>query len=150
MTRVLHGDLGSVSYVFREIADTRQQRGFISADIEYVTYASNKVSNADAGSAEDQSYFNSVNSAIKEIYRGAFNGKSGGELKFNTIMARAGFAYYGNPYRDQPYKGSRMYISGGVGYRNKGYFVDLAYVHCISNDVNFPIVYQTKPILMLT
>ena len=59
-------------------------------------------------------------------------------------MARAGFAYYGNPYRDQPFKGNRMYISGGVGYRNKGYFIDLAYVHRITNDVNFPYLLPDK------
>jgi hypothetical protein len=130
--------LGSVSYIFKEAADTRKQRGFVSADVEYVTYGSNKFSNSDPGVTEDQAYFNSINSAIKRIYKGALNAKIGGELKFNTIMARLGFAYYGNPYRDQPFKGNRMYISGGLGYRNKGYFVDLAYVHRITKDVNFP------------
>lgn len=130
--------LASASYVFRETSDTRQQKGFISADIEYVTYSTNKFSSADPNSIDNQSYYNSLNSTIKNIYKGALNAKIGGELKFNTIMARAGFAYYGNPYRDQPFKGNRMYISGGLGYRNKGYFIDVAYVHNITKDVNFP------------
>lgn len=130
--------LASMSYVFKESADTRQQRGFISADIEYVTYGSSKFGNADITSSDDQSYFNAINNTIKQIYKGALNARIGGELKFNTIMARAGFSYYGNPYENQPYKGNRMYISGGLGYRNKGYFIDLAYVYRITNDVNFP------------
>jgi hypothetical protein len=31
-----------------------------------------------------------------------------------------------------------MLVSGGVGYRNKGFFVDLTYVHSFNKDVNFP------------
>ena len=62
----------------------------------------------------------------------------GGELKFNVIMGRLGFSYYGNPYKDGAYKASRMLLSGGLGYRNKGVFVDLTYVHCITKDVSFP------------
>ena len=53
-------------------------------------------------------------------------------------MARNGFAYYGKPYKDAELKASRMLLSGGLGYRNKGFFVDLTYVHAISKDVNFP------------
>ena len=31
-----------------------------------------------------------------------------------------------------------MNLSGGLGYRNKGMFVDLTYVHSLNKDVNFP------------
>jgi hypothetical protein len=53
-------------------------------------------------------------------------------------MARAGFAYYGNPYQDSELKGRKMFISGGFGYRNKGMFVDISYVQRLNKDVNFP------------
>ena len=54
-------------------------------------------------------------------------------------MARLGFAYYGNPYKDNAdLKASRMNLSGGLGYRHKGIFIDLTYVHRINKDVNFP------------
>lgn len=53
-------------------------------------------------------------------------------------MARLGFAYYSSPYKDKALKASRMNLSGGLGYRNKGVFVDLTYVHRINKDVNFP------------
>ena len=53
-------------------------------------------------------------------------------------MVRAGFAYYGNPYKDSELKGRKMNISGGLGYRNKGMFVDLTYVQRLNKDVNFP------------
>src|SRR5206468_10082055 len=89
----------SGSYVIHEVADVKQQRGFITADVEYVTYGSSRFTNSDQQSSmSDEDYFNSVNNVIKKIYKGTFNAKVGGELKFNTIMARAGFSYYGNPY----------------------------------------------------
>ena len=72
------------------------------------------------------------------MYKGTFNFRAGGELKFNTIMGRLGFAYYGNPYKDVPYKASRMLLSGGLGYRNKGVFIDLTYVHTIAKDADLP------------
>jgi hypothetical protein len=130
--------LVSGSYIFGSVADTRQQKGFISADLEYVTHSSSRFRDAELDGSGSNNYFSAVNNVIRDIYKGTLNMKIGGELKFNTIMARAGFAYYGNPYRDEALNGKRMFISGGLGYRNKGYFIDLAYVHRITNDVNFP------------
>ena len=54
-------------------------------------------------------------------------------------MTRLGFAYYGNPYQNLGHaeKGSRFSLSGGLGYRNKGVFVDLTYVHTMGKDVHF-------------
>ncbi|MEP7165487.1 MAG: aromatic hydrocarbon degradation protein, partial [Ferruginibacter sp.] len=66
------------------------------------------------------------------------NFRIGGELKFNIIMARLGFAYYSNPYKEAALKSSQMLLSGGLGYRNKGFFVDLTYVQRVKKDVNFP------------
>ncbi len=126
----------SGSYVLREIEDVTKQKGFISADIEYVTYKSNKFRNSE--DYEDDGYYESVNETIKDYYGNAFNFRVGGELKFTTIMTRLGFSYYGNPYADAELKANRMFISGGLGYRNAGIFIDLTYVHGITKDVNFP------------
>src|SRR5690606_3654443 len=87
---------------------------------------------------DDDEYFKGVNEATKAAYKGAFNFRVGGELKFNTIMGRLGFAYYGKPYDDDALKARLMNISGGLGYRNKGIFVDLTYVHSLNKDVHFP------------
>lgn len=130
--------IASGAYVINEVADVRKQRGFISADIEYVTYGSTRFRNAEQNTIEDEQFFDAVNTVVKEYYKGAVNARIGGELKFNTIMARAGFAYNGNPYADSELDGKRMFISGGLGYRDKGFFIDLSYVHRIANDVNFP------------
>jgi hypothetical protein len=126
----------SGSYVLREIEDVRKQKGFITADIEYAGYRSSRYHNAEE--YDDGGYYDEVNEAMKNYYKGAFNLRLGGELKFTTIMTRLGFAYYGNPYKDKELKGNKMYVSGGLGYRNGGIFIDLAYVHALQKDVNFP------------
>lgn len=129
----------SGSYVFREVEDIRKQKGFITADIEYTNY---KWLNYGPYNGEVNSFtktpFVPYNEAIDAYYKGTFNFRLGGELKFKTIMARAGFAYYTSPYKDTELKGKKMFASGGLGYRNKGVFVDLTYVHRLNKDVNFP------------
>ena len=132
--------IGSASYVLREIQDVTKQRGFLTADIEYVNYKFSSFS-TNGGSADQSTkdYLKTLNKAIDKAYKGAFNFRAGGELKFTTVMARLGVAYYGNPYQSiNGEKGSRLHLSGGLGYRNKGMFVDLTYIYTMGKDVNFP------------
>lgn len=129
----------SASYVFREVANTKKQRAFITADVEYVHHKGSRFSSDNEEPTDgEKKYYKSLNAVIKDDYKGNFNFRVGGEIKFNIIMARLGFAYYGNPYKDAALKANRMLLSGGLGYRNKGMFIDLTYVHNISKDVNFP------------
>ena len=129
----------SASYVFREVSNTKKQRAFITADVEYVHHKGSRFSSDnETPTASEKAYYKSLNTVIKDEYKGNFNFRVGAELKFNIIMARAGFAYYGNPYKDAALKSNRMLLSGGLGYRNKGVFVDVTYVHNITKDVNFP------------
>jgi len=132
--------IGSVSYVVHETQDVRQQKGFLTADIEYVNYkAASYSTDPSSNDQTSKDYLKSLNTAIDKAYKGAFNFRAGGELKFTTVMVRLGAAYYGNPYQDiNGEKGSRLHFSGGLGYRNKGLFVDLTYIYTIAKDVNFP------------
>jgi hypothetical protein len=122
---------GSVSYVLREIQDVTKQKGFLTADIEYVNYkASSFQPDEDNGSDEGtKTYLKSLNSAIDKAYKSAFNFRAGGELKFTTIMVRLGAAYYGNPYKD---------IKGEKGN-------NLTYVHAMNKDVNFAYRLENDP-----
>lgn len=139
--------MGSVSYVLRETQDVSKQRGFLTADVEYVNYkASSFIPDEENGVDEDtREYLNSLNRAIDRAYKGAFNVKAGGELKFTTVMVRLGAAYYGNPYKDiNGEQGNKLNLSGGLGYRNKGMFIDLTYVHQLHKDVHFPYRLQNS------
>lgn len=126
----------SGSYVLHEVEDVKKQKGFLTADIEYVTYSSNRYRNAE--DYDDDGYYDAVNDAMKDYYKGAVNFRLGGELKFTTLMTRLGFAYYGNPYRDKELKANKSFISGGLGYRHAGMFIDLTYVHGLQKDISFP------------
>ncbi len=141
----------SAAYVFRETDDVTKQRGFISADIEYVKHNSSKFgSDAEQPTESDKQYYSQLNSVVKDIYKGNINVKVGGEIKFNTIMGRLGFGYYGNPYKDAPTNANKMTLSGGLGYRNKGFFVDVTYVQLLNKDFDIPYRLQNAQTVYAT
>ncbi len=129
----------SASYVFREEQNVDRQRGFVTADVEYVNHKGSRFKSDFETGSENSNYYSDLNNVIKNEYKGTFNARIGGELKFSVFMARLGFAYYGNPYnKDLNLKANKSLVSGGLGYRNHGFFVDVTYVHSNSKDVNFP------------
>jgi hypothetical protein len=130
--------IASASYVFREINDTRKQKAFISADIEFVNYRGARFYTADEQDVTSKNYLKVVNDEIKDYYKGNFNFRLGGELKFHTIMFRLGGAFYGSPYKDTELKANRILATGGIGYRDHGIFIDLGYAHSFNKDVVFP------------
>ena len=135
--------IASASYIFREVEDVKNQRGFITADIEYINYKAASFHAADNSDAAAKDYYSSLNKVIDNLYKNAFNLRLGGEVKFNTIMFRLGGAYYGNPYKNET---ANLYkVSGGLGYRNKGIFIDLTYVYSINKDIHYPYLLQDKP-----
>lgn len=130
--------IASVSYVINEVSDVTRQKGFITADVEYNTYTSGTFSASDGASSGSESYYDALKSIIKATYKNAFNFRLGGELKFNTLMVRLGGAYYGNPYQDSQLSSNITQVGGGVGYRNKGMFIDLGYAYVMHKNVDFP------------
>ena len=142
--------IGSISYVLREIEDVTKQKGFLTADIEYLNYKGSsfmeEVGENEVSNPENKAYLKSLNRAIDKAYKGAFNFRVGGELKFTTLMVRLGAAYYGNPYQDiRGEKGNKLNFSGGLGYRDQGFFIDLTYVHSIQKDVHFAYRLESAP-----
>jgi hypothetical protein len=137
--------IGSVSYVFNEVHDTRRQRAFISADLEYVNYRAARFHAQDEGDAALSDYYNQLNETIKDVYKGNINFKLGAELKLHTWMFRLGGAYYGSPYADSELSANRIVASGGLGYRDHGIFIDLGYAHAFTQDVQFAYRLNDKP-----
>ncbi len=133
----------SGTYLFgSNLENVQSQKGFITADVEYVNYkdASFHDVNNDQSAAD---YYNSVNKTIGNLYKNAINARIGGELKLNTFMVRLGSAYYGNPYQND--NSDVVKVSGGIGYRNRGIFLDLTYVYSMVKDINYPYLLQDKP-----
>lgn len=139
--------IASGSYLFGGgEANVKAQKGFITADVEYVTARSShfKAENSDDATAGD-SYYDAVNAAIKSIYKNYLGARIGGEMKFDPVFARLGAAYYTNPYKDsKELKADKLFLTAGTGWRNAGMFVDLAFVMQLSRDVNFPYLLSDK------
>lgn len=135
-----------LAYIFGSQEDVKSQKGFVTADVEYVSYKKNKFNTQDNTNQGDKDYFMDLNNTMGRVFKSAVNFRLGGELKFETLMVRAGFGYYGNPYTNNYFNNqagditnaARMNVSGGVGWRNKGMFVDLTYIHQIIKDAYYP------------
>jgi hypothetical protein len=105
-----------------------KKKGFISADVEYVTYNSMKLSNPSEDLSFDDSFLNSVDN-IKVFYNNVLNLKIGGEYRMNNISLRGGINYQQNPYsttfdNSNAINRSQMIFSAGVGYRTNQFYVD--------------------------
>ncbi|MFT4153112.1 hypothetical protein [Parafilimonas sp.] len=134
--------VASAAYVFREVENVKLQKGFITADIEYVNHRGSRFlqqADDDGYYSDDlNDYYKSLNDIIKSYYKGAFNFRLGGEIKFSPYSIRLGGAYYGSPYDDKQLKANRIMAAGGLGYRNHGFFIDLAIAQTFNKDVSFP------------
>ncbi|MBM3413543.1 MAG: hypothetical protein FJY16_01160 [Bacteroidetes bacterium] len=133
--------MAGLSFVIREVEDVSKQKGFVTADVEWVNYpsAAFKADPSLSDATEEKAYYKKLNTVIDAAYRSALNLRMGGELKFTTWMARAGMAYLGNPYNNiRGEEGNRLQYTGGIGYRDKGYFIDLAYIRTMGKDIHAP------------
>ena len=128
--------------------------GFLTADYEYAGYnAMRFVYPIDDGYGNNyQAQETALNQQIKNTYKGTSNFRIGAEgLLTKFFMARAGFGYYGNPYRDNINDGQRIDISGGLGLRTQYFFVDVALVHSIYQTqfqpytIDYTYVYSSLP-----
>lgn len=129
----------SATYLFSPSADTRKPTGFISFDYEYMDYASMKMRfrNDQSFDKEDSDF---RNDAIKATYKGASNIRIGGELKLHVVAFRLGYALYGSPYQNGAIDGKRQFYTGGIGYRNRGFYMDLGLVYGSNNRTDQPYV----------
>lgn len=95
-------------------------QGLISADIEYIDYASMTFSSVDSNTD------NIMNEQIRDNYTSAFNFRIGGEyLVAPAFLLRAGYGQTGSPYND--FESTTQRVSAGIGYRVNNVYIDLAY-----------------------
>jgi hypothetical protein len=95
--------------------------GFLSADIEYVNYARAKYS------ADIADEYEAENDDVRAEYKSVINYRAGAEYRFSKYRVRTGFNYMADPMvRTNNINRSILGFSGGFGYREKNFFIDLA------------------------
>jgi len=95
--------------------------GLVSGEYEFVDYSNANFSGHSYG------FFNE-NEDISNGYRQGHNFKVGTEWRSGPFSFRAGYAYQGSPYADEINDGAINSYSGGIGFRDTFYYIDLAYV----------------------
>lgn len=113
----LKGSLGA-SYVIGG-------QGIISADVDYVDYATTRFSEYNGSNMQ---VILSNNADIRALYTSAVNFRVGGEYKIDQLSLRAGYGLNGSPLKDDKDNiYATKFYSGGLGYRINEYYFDLAY-----------------------
>ncbi|WP_156180740.1 OmpP1/FadL family transporter [Rufibacter radiotolerans] len=108
------------------------KNGFLTADVEYVDY-----SNANLNSDES---FQDANQNIKSLYNSAMNYRLGAEARLDVFRVRAGYALYGDPFKDSGVDQKKTFLTGGIGLRQNNYFIDAALVYSTYKSVYTPYV----------
>jgi len=107
--------IGSAAILFN-------QYGLISIDYERLNYQNMHLSG-------DINYNNDPNDQLKDTYRSVDNIRIGAEGKIGDLALRAGWGYYGSPFKSSDLKNNDYTTySTGLGYRGKSFYVDLAYM----------------------
>lgn len=97
--------------------------GMVAADYELINYGAAKF-----GDGLDGYTFSGENEVIGSTLGYSGNLKVGTEWKVQPLAIRLGYAITGSPYGFSSSEGARTTYSGGIGLRQKDWYVDLAYM----------------------
>lgn len=111
---------GSLAFLFGKY-------GLISGEYEYVDYSNAQLRSYDYG-------FYNENNDISASYTKGHNIKVGTEWRTGPFSFRAGYRYENSPFQAGINDGSINSYSGGIGYKQKYYYIDFAYVYTVSNE----------------
>lgn len=109
--------------------------GFLSADYEYVDYASSKIvyNTQENQDVYGSGYFNVqqqlANDSLKANLQGASNFRIGIETHLDKLFIRAGLGFYGAAYKNTALFGNGITtLNAGLGYRGAKGFIDVGFM----------------------
>lgn len=116
--------IGSVGFIIKKIA-------LLNVDYEYTDYTYAQLNS-------HPNVFSEVNSVIRSKYTSTGNLRVGGEVRFDPVSIRAGYALYGSPFKKDENKDAyRTSYTAGIGFRQNNYFIDFAYVLTKYTEYNY-------------
>jgi len=129
--------------------------GLISADYEFINYASARLSNG-----ADGYNFQAENDDLKAEMGNVGNLRLGAELRLGGIYLRGGYSYFGSPFQEGTLNedSDSNGFSTGIGYRQNKFFVDMSMVWMNSyeaymmypDDMRSTPLYSTDPVHLNT
>lgn len=93
----------------------------ISAEYEYTDYTQSRLRSSGYS-------FYDENTAIQTKYTETHTIRAGAEIRIGHFAIRGGAGYYPSPFADGINDGEKLFFSGGFGFRDKNFFLDLAYL----------------------
>jgi len=111
------------------------KKAIITADADYIDYSSATIGSTEFSPLGD-------NNAVKEFYQSAINWRIGGEYRLlETWRIRAGYAFYGSPYKSDEKLGYYLHRglhipSLGFGTRNSDRAIDLGVSYTMQETAN--------------
>lgn len=105
--------IGSLGLVFGT-------QGLLSFDYEYADYTQMRL-------RSNTYMFTNENRVIRNNFETQHNFRIGGEVRLDPIILRAGYALNTSPYKSGVNDAQRGTISGGIGMRDKNFFIDFGY-----------------------
>ncbi len=116
--------IGSAAFIIKKY-------GFLSADYEYTNYNRARYNFSGFKSAES-----ALNQDVKDYLKAIHTVRVGGEAAIKNFRLRAGYALSTSPIEKNRVVAGRdltsSTYSGGVGFRGKKWYVDLAYFRSVS------------------
>lgn len=107
--------IGSIGFIINKYA-------LLNVDYEHIDYTYAQLNSS-------PNVFADVNKTIRSKYTSTQNIRVGGEVRFDPLSFRAGYALYGSPFKAGENKNSsRSSYTAGIGFRENNYFIDIAYV----------------------
>jgi hypothetical protein len=106
--------IGSLAYLVG-------QKGFLSAEVEYIDYTQLRFKFSDI---DDKTYETTLNNNIINQFKPAINARMGAEAVVGVLRLRGGVGLYSSPLQQQ-YTIATVY-TGGLGFREDNFYVDLA------------------------
>ena len=82
--------------------------GFLSADIEYVSYSGSEFKFTNTDSSEDLDFLRILNGQISNELKGGVNLRLGGEFAYNFLRFRGGFSITDNPFENVDEKNNAL------------------------------------------
>ena len=117
---------GSIGLLYKKF-------GVLNIDFDYLNYS--QASLQDISSNNPQNTFVGVNNLIKTKYNSSSNLRAGAEINIKPLFIRVGYAMYGSIFGGKFESDFvKTFYTGGIGYRNKKLYIDIAFTKSLSNE----------------